>query len=509
MTNHPEPSWITSTPDDDDWIALALRCLSGEATPDDVASLNHRLRDEPRLLSLYAALAIEEQHLRESLAPTATESGPAGVTSYSTRTSHRLMIVKTVLATAAVFVLLVVAWVMTQQELPAPKAPSSKAAPTTAGMLTDVDQAVFGESAAPMVPGGALPPGLIKLASGRAQLMFNSMAVVDLVGPCEFEMVDSNRGRLAVGHAEVFVPEQARGFSIDLPDGIRVIDLGTRFEVDVDRAGRVVIQVIEGRVQVVGKDQQMELVAYEGAVTTASGQLKRSVMLASWNNQQVGGDVPSLDVKIGAPQWISQPTVTLGSGLTMPPDAEPGTFNIEGGEIVLISAAEGTADDTTTLADAMADQQYIEFALTVTGLRPDQVLHLKSFSYATWRNLAGRRHGWADSQVAVSVNDAPFTVEQGVGPVNREQEYRKVYNREVSLNTVQSIRNGDTIRIRIYAWGSDATQIDPTGGSRPFHSGTRLGNIHLFGSVQSGASPETKPSNSTSHRTTKSQENLS
>jgi len=60
-----------------------------------------------------------------------------------------------------------------------------------------------------------------------AQVMFKSGAVVEMTGPCPLQMIDAGRGHLRHGSVSVYVPDQATGFILDAPRGVRVIDMGT------------------------------------------------------------------------------------------------------------------------------------------------------------------------------------------------------------------------------------------------------------------------------------------
>jgi len=160
------------------------------------------------------------------------------------------------LALAAIITLAVTAWFALpdfsnpQSEIRNPQSeirnPKSFASVAT---LTHIENAAFADTPAPMNLGGSLPAGPIQLTSGSAQIMFASTAVVDLTGPCEFEMTGPNRGRLTSGSLEASVPENAKGFTIDLPDGSRLVDLGTQFRVGIDPDGRSWVHVLEGEVQ--------------------------------------------------------------------------------------------------------------------------------------------------------------------------------------------------------------------------------------------------------------------
>ncbi|MBI1368438.1 MAG: hypothetical protein GC162_07260 [Planctomycetes bacterium] len=111
--------------------------------------------------------------------------------------------------------------------LPAPHS----AAPASYAMLSDMSpDAIFADGERSLGEGLNTP---IRLTAGRAQVMFESTAVVDLTGPCEFEMTGPNRARLEAGQMEAYCRPQARGFTIDLPGSVRIVDRGTRFALDV------------------------------------------------------------------------------------------------------------------------------------------------------------------------------------------------------------------------------------------------------------------------------------
>ncbi|MBI1368502.1 MAG: hypothetical protein GC162_07585 [Planctomycetes bacterium] len=120
--------------------------------------------------------------------------------------------------------------------------------PASFAILSDVsNDAQFENTDGSLSLGSALTAP-IKLTAGKAQLMFNSTAVVDLTGPCEFEMTGLNRGRLMRGDMNAFVPPAAHGFSVELHDGTRIVDLGTAFRVIADARGQAV-GVKQGRVE--------------------------------------------------------------------------------------------------------------------------------------------------------------------------------------------------------------------------------------------------------------------
>ena len=207
------------------------------------------------------------------------------------KTRRPVFYVAAAVAAAAVIIIVSIAWLMapatTQSPAPVPSAPSIVAT------LTGADKAVFNGSAVPMEPGRALPTGPVRLASGTAQIMFDSTAVVDLVGPCDFEMTGPNGGRLTSGSLDAFVPDRAHGFTIDLPGGARVVDLGTSFHVRVDADGRSLVAVNAGRVELITpNDGTRQLMAGQIAMLNADGFYTRTKNLRPttvWRSEDRNG----------------------------------------------------------------------------------------------------------------------------------------------------------------------------------------------------------------------------
>jgi ferric-dicitrate binding protein FerR (iron transport regulator) len=120
--------------------------------------------------------------------------------------------------------------------------------------------------------GSELPRGPISLVSGTAQIMFESTAVVDLEGPCTFDMTGPNRGRLVAGTLVAHVPPHAHGFIIDLPNGAKIIDLGTRFRIHAAPDGQARVVVIEGAVDLICEGHKpIRLAAGQSRQTLADG----------------------------------------------------------------------------------------------------------------------------------------------------------------------------------------------------------------------------------------------
>jgi hypothetical protein len=107
-------------------------------------------------------------------------------------------------------------------------------------------------------PGAPLAPGLLRLESGLAQLVFYSGVRVVMEGPAELELVQADEAVCLRGRLVAEVPPQARGFRINTPQA-RVTDLGTVFGVEV-KHGLTDVHVFKGRVEVqttAGKVKQL------------------------------------------------------------------------------------------------------------------------------------------------------------------------------------------------------------------------------------------------------------
>jgi len=142
-------------------------------------------------------------------------------------------------------------------------------------LLTHTQGASFTDASMPATLGSELAPGTLELTRGSAQVMFHSGAVVDLVGPCRFEMTGPNQAALTRGTLEALVPQRAHGFTVTTPGDVRVVDLGTRFTVTVDENQTSLVRVLDGLVELqVGSMAGRRLAAGQ-AMAVGNGQMRR------------------------------------------------------------------------------------------------------------------------------------------------------------------------------------------------------------------------------------------
>ena len=94
------------------------------------------------------------------------------------------------------------------------------------------------------------PRGEYALSSGSAEFMLTNTVNVKLRGETRMTMRDDMNVVLTRGSAEFVVPNDAKNFTVHLPDKSKIVDLGTAFTVKVDENGRSHVRVLDGSVRV-------------------------------------------------------------------------------------------------------------------------------------------------------------------------------------------------------------------------------------------------------------------
>lgn len=136
--------------------------------------------------------------------------------------------------------------------------------------------------------GKALPPQTLYLADGLAKLTFNDGAAVLLDARehlTKFEVKASGEAFLHVGKITARAEsEQSKGFTVEVPGNIRVIDVSTEFGIVVDEAGLSEVHVLDGEIQAHHADDSGKVVTrsvmYTGeavAITPATATSTESV----------------------------------------------------------------------------------------------------------------------------------------------------------------------------------------------------------------------------------------
>ena len=266
--------------------------LEGELSESDAAALYDRARVEPEVADALALATMLHTQIAEQLTADrsaavtpddgkkgtgdrAQETVPisaAGVPMYrkgyepqpfKLRARHYALIAATLLAACGVAVYLL-AFSAPPSDIE-PRTPNIEHPPVatliqnTGNLRTPADYPVEGESS------GA---GEYTLDRGSAEFMLTNAVNVKLRGETRMHMRNDMNVSLTRGSAEFVVPKDAKGFTVHLPGETRVVDLGTRFEIDADEAGHTDIRVIEGEVRLERKSGEI--------VTLIRGQIART-----------------------------------------------------------------------------------------------------------------------------------------------------------------------------------------------------------------------------------------
>ncbi len=174
----------------------------------------------------------------------------------------------------------------------------------TVATLIRAQQCQWAGSSLPTVEGARLKPGMLDLIEGLAVLRFDSGAELVLEAPATMEVLDAMNCRLRRGTLVADVPPQAQGFSIDTKEA-KVIDWGTKFGVSADDDGKYMVRVLEGLVEVDGKDG------------TASKKLEKGEGVdRGWSrNQLYPGGLKSSNDDIPEPsRWQPRTVIDAGDG---------------------------------------------------------------------------------------------------------------------------------------------------------------------------------------------------
>lgn len=142
-------------------------------------------------------------------------------------------------------------------------------------MLTRAVDATWSQSTGPLRVGSALEPGLLRLESGLAQVVFYSGARLVIEGPAELQLVSPGEAVCPTGRLLAEVPQPARGFRLKTQQ-ISVVDLGTAFGIDATR-GRTEVHVFDGTVELLGGTTAKQLLGEKQAAVVVGNAPARLV----------------------------------------------------------------------------------------------------------------------------------------------------------------------------------------------------------------------------------------
>jgi len=161
---------------------------------------------------------------------------------------------------------------------PAPTSLSSHGIAPATVRLSQIAAAEFADEKTPEV-GSALTFGKsFLLRKGQVELSFPAGATAIIKSPAVFTVESADRVRLDLGSCSVHAPEGAEGFEVVGPR-TRVVDLGTRFSMEVNEIGVAEVQVLEGAARMTPVDRPNQgalLKAGAAGQHAATGELQSS-----------------------------------------------------------------------------------------------------------------------------------------------------------------------------------------------------------------------------------------
>ncbi len=119
------------------------------------------------------------------------------------------------------------------------------------------------------------------LQTGLIEIVFDGGTKVLLEAPAAFRLKSDDRMVLHTGQLFAFVPDYAKGFTVDTPNS-RIVDLGTEFGIRVEQDGTSDLHMFKGKAELTSSSGSME----ERSLTLTAGQAKRI------NTSGQVGDIP-------------------------------------------------------------------------------------------------------------------------------------------------------------------------------------------------------------------------
>ena len=226
--------------------------LDGTASEADLQAVAKAVRNDPAAASLLARHTLLRELLEDhyadgnelaSLHPAAVITNQSGFASQAGR--HQPGRVAATTAIAALLVVVAFGW---GGWLPKATDDASPAVPTVAVVARHTPALQWEGTAGPLTHGTSLPAGPVKIGTGSLSLLLSSGVELTVDGPAEFDLQSDMQVLLAKGHMHAVVPEGAEGFAIEAA-GLRVVDLGTEFEVTMPADGRPLVAVNRGAVE--------------------------------------------------------------------------------------------------------------------------------------------------------------------------------------------------------------------------------------------------------------------
>lgn len=276
--------------------------------------------------------------------------------------------------------------------------PTNSTAARPVAVLTDVINASWASE--PHVPGDEFSADTIGLAGGSIKLTFLDGSAVELTGPARLSIRGNAHAILEAGR---LAADARSGFTIDAPGGVRIVDLGTRFNVLIDETRRVHIDVTEGMVKV---SLHGEGVSGEKLLAATMGVIVDPTTGFVWRDG--GGSTPM----VSADGELVIPSADADGAVYALPSGQLGAFS---NADLIVGSATGPADYSGILFFQLPDRDggairdaTLNLTVQSAGRLEHANIDLWGLGYVRGRPaLSGDWRLNADADARHLLNDAP------------------------------------------------------------------------------------------------------
>jgi ferric-dicitrate binding protein FerR (iron transport regulator) len=229
-------------------VELVRAYVEGACAADAMAELESRLAADAEARAYFLRHVHVDAALRWEYAGSADRSAGQS-TGADALASTRSLRPRPYLIAAALLLLAACGFAIYALALNPQSAIPDPQSPTTVASVLDVS-----DHATLLIDGTIADAGVdylgrsVSLDSGEAQFMLPNQVSVKLRGKTSLTIRDAMHVAMTHGTAEFECPPRAKGYTVHAPGGVRVVDLGTRFGVQVGADGRVRVRVLEGSV---------------------------------------------------------------------------------------------------------------------------------------------------------------------------------------------------------------------------------------------------------------------
>ncbi|WAC18559.1 FecR family protein [Luteolibacter sp. SL250] len=223
---------------------LLAAVLHGEASPAQLERLRELMRSDASLRAEYVAQMRAHALLRWSAGTATPEESPAAaVVAFPQRRWGRWL--------AGVAAVGLLGFFLSPRPAEKPQPPAM----VKLEVLEASQQGGVGGGSIPITTGMELSVSELQMPEGSFRFRLGSGVVVGVTGPAELQFFNAMHLRVIRGKVTADVGEEGKGFIVDTAQ-TRVVDLGTRFGVDVAESGHTDVVVFQGEVELYDADRK-------------------------------------------------------------------------------------------------------------------------------------------------------------------------------------------------------------------------------------------------------------